>query len=252
MMPSKKNQNMIHQSAVVSPKAKIGANVKIGAFCIIYENVEIGDNTVIEPYCEIGVSNGLSEGITLKIGKDSHIRSHSIFYEASQFGEKLVTGHRVTVREKTIAGKNLQIGTLSDIQGHCEIGDYVRFHSNVHIGQKSKIGNFVWIFPYVVLTNDPHPPSDTLLGVTVYDYAVIATMTVILPGTTIAQGVLVGAHSSLKGDTKPDMIYAGSPAKKICSTSRIKLHNGSGDAYPWRKHFHRGYPDELVKQWMSE
>lgn len=242
----------IHPTAIVSDKAIVGANVKIGAYTIIYDNVEISENTVIEAFCEIGVSNHLSGGEILYIGSNSHIRSHSIFYEGSVFLESLVTGHRVTVREKIKAGKNLQIGTLSDLQGHCEIGDYVRLHSNVHIGQKSKIGNYVWIFPYVVLTNDPHPPSDTLLGVTVKDFAVIATMSVILPGAIISRGCLIGAHSSIKGITEEDMIYAGSPAKKICSTAKIKLHDKSGSAYPWRKHFHRGYPEELVKQWMSE
>lgn len=242
----------IHPTAIVSDKAIVGANVKIGAYTIIYDNVEIAENTVIEAFCEIGVSNHLSGGEILYIGSNSHIRSHSIFYEGSVFLESLVTGHRVTVREKIKAGKNLQIGTLSDLQGHCEIGDYVRFHSNVHIGQKSQIGNYVWIFPYVVLTNDPHPPSDTLLGVTVKDFAVIATMSVILPGAIISRGCLIGAHSSIKGITEEDMIYAGSPAKKICSTTKIKLHDKSGSAYPWRKHFHRGYPEELVKQWMSE
>ncbi|MGO4999071.1 N-acetyltransferase [Oceanisphaera sp. W20_SRM_FM3] len=242
----------IHPTAIVSNKAIVGTNVKIGAYTIIYDNVEIAENTVIEAFCEIGVSNHLSGGEILYIGSNSHIRSHSIFYEGSVFLESLVTGHRVTVREKIKAGKNLQIGTLSDLQGHCEIGDYVRFHSNVHIGQKSKIGNYVWIFPYVVLTNDPHPPSDTLLGVTVKDFAVIATMSVILPGAIISRGCLVGAHSSIKGITEEEMIYAGSPAKKICSTAKIKLHDKSGSAYPWRKHFHRGYPEELVKQWMSE
>ena len=242
----------IHPTAIVSDKAIVGANVKIGAYTIIYDNVKIAENTVIEAFCEIGVSNHLSGGEILYIGSNSHIRSHSIFYEGSVFLESLVTGHRVTVREKIKAGKNLQIGTLSDLQGHCEIGDYVRFHSNVHIGQKSKIGNYVWIFPYVVLTNDPHPPSDTLLGVTVKDFAVIATMSVILPGAIISRGCLIGAHSSIKGITEEDMIYAGSPAKKICSTTKIKLHEKSGSAYPWRKHFHRGYPEELVKQWMSE
>ncbi len=242
----------IHPSAIISDKAIIGANVKIGAYTIIYDNVEIAENTTIEPFCEIGVSNHLSGGEILYIGANSHIRSHSIFYEGSFFSESLITGHRVTVREKIQAGNNLQIGTLSDLQGHCEIGDFVRFHSNVHIGQKSKIGNYVWIFPYVVLTNDPHPPSETLLGVTVEDYAVIATMSVILPGAVISKGCLIGAHSSVKGITEEDMIYAGSPAKKICSTAKIKLHDKSGSAYPWRKHFHRGYPEEMVKQWMSE
>ena len=243
----------IHPTAIVSEKAKIGENVSIGPYSIVYDNVEIGENTIIEAFCEIGVSNHLSQGEKLYLGKNSHIRSHSIFYEGSIFLESLVTGHRVTVREKTRAGKNLQIGTLSDIQGHCEIGDYVRFHSNVHIGQMSKIGNYVWIFPYVVLTNDPHPPSDILLGVTIKEYAVIATMSVVLPGTTIEKGVLVGAHSSLKGETEEDMIYAGSPAKKICGTSKIKLHNDSTtSAYPWRKNFTRGYPESVTNAWTKE
>lgn len=243
----------IHPTAIISPNAKLGSNVKVDAFTIIHDNVLIGEGCDIGSHCELGVKNQLSEGIPLTIGAKSVIRSHSVFYEGSNFGERLITGHRVTVREKVKAGLNLQIGTLSDIQGHCEIGDYVRFHSNVHIGQKSKIGNFVWIFPYVVLTNDPHPPSDILLGVTIGDFAAIATMSVILPGATVAQGVLVGAHSSLKGSTEPDMVYAGSPAKLICETKKIKLQNGGDEsAYPWHRHFHRGYPQEIVERWLKE
>lgn len=242
----------IHNTAIVSDKATIGNNVSIGPYTIIHDNVEIAENTKIEAFCEIGVANNLSKGNKLYIGPNSHIRSHSIFYEGSVFGESLVTGHRVTVRENTIAGKNLQIGTLSDIQGHCTIGNFVRFHSNVHIGQKSEIGNYVWIFPYVVLTNDPHPPSNTLLGVVVEEYAVIATMSVILPGARIGSGCLIGAHSSVKGKTEENMVYAGSPAKLICSTSKIQLADGSGNAYPWRQHFHRGYPADVIQEWINE
>nr|WP_279145517.1 N-acetyltransferase [Photobacterium carnosum] len=244
---------MIHSTAIISAKAKIGENVSIGAFSIIHENVVIGDNTIIESYCELGVSNHLSEGINLIIGSESHIRSRSTFYEGSKFGDKLVTGHSVTVREKTTAGKNFQLGTLSDVQGHCEIGDYVRTHSNVHIGQHSKIGNFVWLFPYVVLTNDPHPPSNVMQGVIISDYAVIATMSVVLPGAVISEGCLIGAHSSVSGRTEPDMIYSGNPAKKIATTSKLKLKDGSRKpAYPWRKHFKRGYPENVVAMWVKE
>lgn len=135
------------QFSIISKKAQIGINVTIGDFVTIHDNVVIGDNCIIESYTELGVPNHLSNGDNLIIGKNSHIRSHSIFYEGSIFGDGLITGHRVTVREKTRAGKGFQIGTLSDIQGHCNIGDYVRTHSNVHIGQHSEIGNFVWIFP---------------------------------------------------------------------------------------------------------
>lgn len=245
-----KNINLIHPTAIVSSKAKIGKNVTIGQFTTIYDNVEISDNTVVEAYCEIGVENKFSNKNILYIGRNSHIRSHSVFYEGSFFKEKLITGHRVTVREKTVAGKNLQIGTLTDIQGDCTIGDYVRMHSNVHIGQKSNIGNFVWIFPYVVLTNDPHPPSEVLQGVIVEDFAVISTMSVILPNTTIKTGCLIGASSLLGIKTEEGMLYSGNPAKKICLASRIKLKDGTRrPAYPWKSHFARGYPEEVILEW---
>lgn len=238
---------------LISERALIADGVTIGDYVTIHDNVVIGEGSIIESYCEIGVSNHLSNGEKIIIGKNSHIRSHSIFYEGSEFGDGLVTGHRVTVREKTIAGTGFQIGTLSDIQGHCKIGDYVRTHSNVHIGQHSVIGNYVWIFPYVVLTNDPTPPSNVMRGVTIDDFGVVATMSVILPGAYIAKGVLVGAHSCLSGKTEEDMIYAGNPAKSIGSTSRLKLQDGSRKpAYPWRKHFHRGYPQHIVEEWMKE
>jgi len=241
---------LIHPTAIVSKKAKIGQDVQIGQFTTIYDNVEIADNTIIEGYCEIGVQNYLSKGEILYIGPDSHIRSHSILYEGSRFKERLITGHRVTVREKTFAGKNLQIGTLTDIQGDCFIGDYVRMHSNVHIGQKSQIGNFIWIFPYVVLTNDPHPPSEVLQGVTIEDFAVISTMSVILPNVTVKTGCLIGANSMLGIKTEPHMLYSGNPAKKVCIASKIRLKDGSRKpAYPWKEHFHRGYPQEIIKEW---
>jgi acetyltransferase-like isoleucine patch superfamily enzyme len=198
------------------------------------------------------VENSQSEGQLLRIGKNSLIRSHSVFYEGSSFGEGLVTGHRVTVREKTNAGKGFQIGTLGDVQGHCEIGDYVRTHSNVHIGHTSKIGNFVWIFPYVVLTNDPHPPSEVRMGVEIEDFAVIATMSVILPGVRISKGVLIGACSLVNRDTLAGKVYSGAPAKEICEASNIKLKDGTDrPAYPWTNHFHRGYPEEIVRSWVE-
>ncbi len=244
---------MIHPTAQIDTAARIGEGVEIGAFTIVSGNVEIGRDTKIGSHCEIGVPSALSDGSPLRIGANSLIRSHSVFYEGSSFASRLVTGHRVTVREATVGGENLQLGTLSDVQGHCTIGDYVRLHSNVHVGQASVIGNFVWIFPYVVLTNDPHPPSQTMMGAVIEDYAAIATMSVILPGVTIGQGALIGAKSCVASDVAADMIAVGSPAKSVGSTGKIKLTSDPGaQAYPWRRHFHRGYPSEVVARWKAE
>lgn len=244
---------MIHPTAIISSKAQIGINISVGPYTIIHDNVHIGDDCVIGSHCEIGHPAPRAEGRPLVIGQGANIRSYSVFYEGSTFGVGLVTGHRVTVREGTRAGVNLQIGTLGDIQGTCSIGDYVRFHSNVHIGQHSTIGNFVWIFPYVVLTNDPHPPSEVMQGVTLHDYVAVATMSVILPGVDVGEGALVGAHSSVGRNVEADTVVAGVPAKMICHTEKIVLKDGSGNpAYPWRRHFGRGYPDEVVSRWLAE
>lgn len=243
----------IHPTALVSPKAIIGDSVSIGPYSIVHDNCEIGEGTSIGSHCEIGYPTLRAEGRPLIIGCRSNIRSHSVFYEGSAFGDELVTGHRVTVREGTKAGLNLQIGTLGDIQGTCEFGDFVRLHSNVHIGQHSKIGNYVWIFPYVVLTNDPHPPSEVMRGVTLHDFVAVATMSVILPGVEVGCGALIGAHSSVGRDVEADTVVAGAPAKRVCKTDEILLKDGSGlPAYPWRRHFGRGYPSEIVAKWLEE
>lgn len=225
----------------------------IGDFTVVHDNVILGSDVVVESHCVLGYPTALSAGAPLIIGDGARIRSHSVFYEGSVFGPGLVTGHRVTIREKFKAGKNLQIGTLCDFQGHAEVGDYVRTHSNVHIGQETRIGNYVWIFPYTVFTNDPHPPSDGFSkGVIVDDFAVIATMCCLMPGVRVGTRSLVGAHSLVTKSVEPDTVVGGVPAKKLCMASDIKLRDGSGPAYPWMRHFHRGYPEDLVSAWIAE
>lgn len=243
----------IHPTAIVSQNADIGSNVSIGAFSIVHDNVVIGDHTVIESHCEIGYATPRANGNPLLLGNGTRIRSHSIFYEGSSFGPDLITGHHVSVREGTVAGKNLQVGTYSDIQGDCEIGNYVRLHSNVHVGELSRIDDFVWLLPYVVLTNDPHPPSNYLLGVSIGKYAAIATHSVIMPGVRIGEGTLIGAKSMVKKDVPDNMVAVGSPARILGKASMIKLKDGSQrSAYPWITHFHRGYPEEVVSKWLQE
>tara|TARA_B110000483_G_scaffold242027_1_gene326574 strand:+ start:168 stop:914 length:747 start_codon:yes stop_codon:yes gene_type:complete len=243
----------IHKTSIIEDGAKLGSNVSIGPYSHIGKNVILGDNVVIQGYCEIGVHSFGDNKKLLQIGDNSLIRSKSIFYTGSTFGPKLITGHNVTVRENVIAGKNLQLGTLTDIQGDCKIGDYVRCHSNVHIGKTSKIGNFVWIYPYVVLTNDPTPPSTQLINVVLEDFVVIAVMSTILPGVILREGTLVGAHSNVRNDTNPNTLVSGNPAMEKCLASKIKLKDGSKkNAYPWIRHFHKSYPPEIIKEWKRK
>lgn len=241
-----------HSTAIISPEAQIGTGTEIGAFTIIGPMARIGQNCKIGSHCEIGTQSGVLPEATLEIGDYALIRSGAIIYQGSTIGAGLRTGHRVTIREGITTGVDFQVGTLSDIQGHCRFGDHVRLHSNVHIGQRSVVGNFVWIFPFVVLTNDPHPPSQLLEGVTVNDFAAIATMSTVLPGVTVGRGALIGAMTLVREDVPEDTICVGVPGRNIGSTSKIRFKDTGLPVYPWRRHFHRGYPDEICRQWRQE
>lgn len=240
--------------SIVSSVAKIHKNVKIGHYCKVYNNVIIESDCIVEDFTTLGYPSKLGNGSPLIIRRGSLIRSYSLFYESSEFGRNLVTGHRVTIRENTNAGENFQIGTLCDIQGHCRIGNNVRTHSNVFISQKSIISDFCWLFPHVVLTNDPHPPSDgCIIGCKLEEYSTLAACACILPGIIIGAGSLVAAGALVTKDVLPGRLVGGVPAKDLGPVDMVKMRNDrSIPAYPWRKHFHRGYPEEIVKKWITE
>lgn len=242
----------IHPTAIVSPAASIGSECSIGPFTVVHANVRIGCRVRIGSHCELGIGTPLGDGSPLVIGDDANIRSHAVFYESSSFGPGLVTGHHVAVRELTRAGAGLQIGSAVDIQGHCHIGDYVRTHRGVHIGQRSVIGNFVWLFPDVLLTNDPNPPSDDLQGPRIGDFAVLAAKCTLLPGVTLGSKVFIAAHSLVGIDIPDGAMAAGNPAKILGPANMVRLKNDIRvKAYPWHLRFTRGYPAEVVHTWPS-
>lgn len=229
----------------VSPLAKIGKNVSIAANSIVYENVEIGDNVTIGPFCVIGEpARGEYVGRPLKIANDAVIRSHTIMYEGSNYGPGLRVGHSSMLREGIVAGESFQVGSFNDLEGDTTIGDFVRFHSNVHIGRGAKIGHFVWVFPYVVFTNDPIPPSGLKLGVTVEDGGIICTGAVLLPGTIVREGAMVGAMTKGKGEIPAASIVVGQECKVIGSQRKLKDRN-SGKSHPWMSHFAGYYPSHV-------
>jgi acetyltransferase-like isoleucine patch superfamily enzyme len=231
-----------------------GSNVIIGHGSIIYPNVVIGDNTFIGPYSILGEPTGSfyceNSGEVEKhdfkktiIGPNSVIRSHSIIYEDVEIGDGFQSGHRVTIREKTSIGIKCSVGTQSDIQDHVKLGNYVRVHSNVFMGQYAVIEDYAWIFSYVALTNDRYPPVSSFKGVTIKEYAVIAVSSVILPGVVIGKNAFVGANSVVTKDVADETLVVGSPAKVRCSVREIRDENGD-QIYPWKDHLkeNRGYP----------
>ena len=242
------------QYSIVAPEARVAGSAKIGAFCRIHPRVVIEDDVEIGDHCVIGQPTPRSDGSPLVIRRGSLIRSHCALYEGSSFGPGLTTGHHVTLREGIVTGECTQFGSYADVQGHLEIGDHVRTQSRVVLCPGSVIEDFAWIFPGVVFAEDPHPPSDVYRAAPhVHRYAVIAVQATLMPGVVIGEDALVAVGSLVRQDVAPGVVVAGVPARRLCHTSEIQLADGSGrPAYPWRRHFHRGYPEDVVARWKDE
>ena len=264
-------------NCIIGKNVEFGNNVVLGHNCIIEDNVKIGDdtyidsNTIVRSFVSIGKGSFIGSSCIigeywmdfcldrnvhehpLTIGDRALIRSGSILYAGSDIGSDFQTGHQVTIREKTQIGSHVSVGTLSDIQGNCQIGNYVRMHSNVHIGQLSVIDDFVWIFPYVVLTNDPTPPSEHFIGVHVKSFAIVATSAIVMPGLEIGQDSLVAAGAIITKPVAPYAVVAGNPGKQISDVRKIKNKITGEPVYPWRHHFSNYMPwaDSDFETWYS-
>lgn len=231
----------------VSPKASLGQNVKIGDNTVVYDNVEIGDNSVIANDCIIGepdaayYSEKSYENPKTTIGANALIRSHAIIYAGVKTGTHLETGHRITIREQSLIGDHCKIGTLSDLQGHLEIGDHCRLHSSVHLCQFSKLGHFVFIYPFAVLGNDKHPPSEIVSGPEIGDFTQIGVHTVIIGDVKIGANCVTGAQSTITQGFADHSLILGSPATRASDVRELKSAEGK-ILYPWKDRFSRGMP----------
>jgi acetyltransferase-like isoleucine patch superfamily enzyme len=248
-----------NRNVSISSQASIGKNVRIGDNATIYDNVIVGDDCIICNDCVLGeplndyYTNDAYINPTTQIGKGSVIRSHSIIYAGCEIGENFASGHRVTIREGTVIGKETSIGTLSDIQGKTRIGHYCRLHSNVHIAQQSTIGNFVFMYPYSVMTNDPYTPSEDILGSYIGDYTQVGSHAIIFPGIKVGTNCLIGAGSSVSKNIPDYFLAKGEPAKVIMDVREYRVM-GKGRPYPWMKRFDRGMPWEGIgyEEWSKE
>lgn len=237
-------------STLISKLAKIGKNVTISSGVIIHDNVEIGDNCFIGPYCVIGEPvagyyKNQKEHVFKKtsIGSNSTIRSFTTIYEDVIIGENFQSGHHAIIREKTTIGKNSSFGSCSETPGRSTIGNYVRIHSKVMLSENNVIEDYVWIFPFVVLTNVKHPPVGEFQRTTIKEFAQIFSHAVVLPGLTIGRNAIIGAGSLVTKDIADERLVVGNPGRDVKSVREILGDDGEL-LYPWKDRLkeYRGYP----------
>jgi len=157
------------------------------------------------------------------LGLHQHGRNVRIYSGAKIIGAEFITlGDNVIIDDfvmiyataPTVIGSHVHIASFCSLVGGGElrIGDFCALSSGVRVltGSDDFLGGG--------LTNSTIPAPFRHVSrsyVHVGRHAMIGTNTVLLPGTRIGEGTVVGAGSLVNRDLAPWGIYVGSPARRI-------------------------------------
>jgi len=207
-------------------------NVLIEPGCKIYDNVIIGEGSVIEGPSILGKPpRGKQPGeLPLVIGKKAIIRPFTTIYAGNRIGDNFQTGQCASIRENNVIGNNVSIGTHAVLEFENLIGNNVRIHSCCFL-EMVIIEDDVFIGPNVVFTDDPHPMNcprykECLRGATVKRLARIGANCTILPGIVINENTLIGAGSVVVKDVPPDSVVVGNPARVVKRIDELECFPG--------------------------
>ena len=164
----------IHPTAIIEKGAELGADVKIGPYCVVGPNVKLGDKvelkshvafdgyttvgeeTIIYPFASIGHApqdlKFHGEKSELIIGKRNKIREHVTMNPGTE-GDKMktVVGDNCLfmmashVAHDCIVGSNVILANNATLAGHVEVGDFAI------IGGLAAVHQFVRIGPYAMI-----------------------------------------------------------------------------------------------------
>ncbi|MCF7858965.1 MAG: acyl-ACP--UDP-N-acetylglucosamine O-acyltransferase [Candidatus Cloacimonetes bacterium] len=163
----------IHPTAIVDPKAIIGENCSIGPYCIIRENVVLGDrnelvsNVLIDGHTTIGNGNKFFHSAV--IGTDSQDLKYNgeptqlIIGNGNTFREFCTVNKSATMDEPTRLGDNSLLMAYSHIAHNCILGNnliianavnlagHIHIHDNVIIGGMVALHQFVKVGTYAFI-----------------------------------------------------------------------------------------------------
>ena len=185
----------IHPTAVVSPKAELGAGVKVGPYAVIEEGVVVGENceigahAVIKRHTIMGARNRVFEHATLG-GEPQDVKFGG---EASQLiiGDDNMIRENVTMNRATGEGNATQVGSRNFLM----IG--------VHIAHNC------------VLADDCVFANGTALAgyITVEDHVYLSSEVGVHQFVRLGRYAMIGGKSAIRQDALPFVITDGNPGR---------------------------------------
>lgn len=219
----------IQTPSYISPSAKIGKNVFIGAFAYIADNVVIGDNTKVHPQAYIGDGSIVGESCTIhpavKLYHGTVLGKHVIIHAGTVIGSD---GFGFAPQADGSYKKVPQIGNVV-IEDYVEIGanttiDRATMGSTV-IRKGAKLDNLIQVAHNVEIGSDTviaaqaGVSGSTKIGNNVQ----IGGQAGIVGHITIADGAKINGQSGVtKSIVEPNQAVTGSPAFEYGSSLRAQ------------------------------
>src|SRR6266536_6264081 len=185
----------LHSSAVVHPRAQIGAGCEIGPYCVVGEHVVLGagsrlhSHTVIDGHTRLGSGNEIFPFASIGL------KTQDLKWEGgttlTEIGDENTFRESVTVHSATGDGGVTRIGSHNHILAYC------------HIAHDCQLGD------HIIMSN-----VATLAGhVVVEDYAVIGGLVAVHQFCRIGSMAMIGGCSKVVQDVPPFMLADGNPAQ---------------------------------------
>lgn len=202
--------------AFVSPKAKIGENVYIGAFACIGDGAEIGDGTQIYPHAVIG------DGVKVGTG--------CLFYPNVTIYQGCRLGNNITIHAGSVIGAD-GFGFAPNVEGYNKIPQIgiVVIEDNVEIGANTcidrstmgqtvihkgvKLDNLIQVAHNVEIGENTVMSAQVgIAGSTkVGSWCMFGGQVGLAGHITIGDHVNLGAQSGVPGSIKPNQTLIGTP-----------------------------------------
>jgi UDP-N-acetylglucosamine acyltransferase len=186
---------MIHKTAIIDPKAKIGAGCEIGPYCVIGGHVTLGakcklhSHVVIDGHTKLGRENEIFPFAS--IGLKTQDLKWKGGVTRTEIGDGNTFREYVTIHSATSDGEVTQVGSRSTILAYC------------HIAHNCTLGS------HIIMSN-----VATLAGhVAVEDYAVIGGLAAVHQFCRIGKMAMIGGCSKVVQDVPPFMMADGNPAE---------------------------------------